>query len=482
MTRMTATRRDLLAGAGLALAARAAPALAAPAPPASPPPRPFTDAEADLARRTLLDAPSHGIALADVGGGDPRNDAQLRRALLAYARAQHGGRIAPGDFEHDWGLRPSFYNAPKELDFALSQNRLDAWIASLPPPFESYRVLRDGMAVYRRIAKAHGWAPIPPGPDLALGAKGPRVEALRTRVAFEDLGVARTPLTAPFDAHLQAAVKRLQARHGLAVTGVVSGRTLLALNASPAQRVRAIRANMERWRWVPRQWPADRIEVNIAAATFDLFAANRPVMSFLAAAGRPDDQTPILRSIITDIVLNPPWNIPDDIAEKEIIPKEHKHPGYFASEGIAYRKPGGGTKIFQKPGPKNALGQIKFDFDNPYSVYLHDTSARTAFDHASRSVSHGCVRLEKPRDLALRLLAPNGDEPAERVDAQLASLQTIKVELKTPMPVFLLYWTAYAAGEQLAFRDDVYGWDAAVLRLLDAGAPRPVEPLTKSAP
>lgn len=472
----SATRRDLLAGTGLLLAAGAAPALAA-----APGPRPFTPAETDLARRTLADAPSHGISLEDVGGGDPQTDADLHSGLLAYARAQHGGRIAIGDFDKNWGLRPSFYNAPKELDFALSQNRLDAWIAGLPPPFENYRVLRDGMAVYRRIARAKGWGTVPAGPDLALGATGPRVEALRARVAFEDVGVARASRTAPFDAPLQAAVRRLQARHGLAVTGVVSGRTLLALNASPAQRMRQVRANLERWRWVPRQWPADRMEVNVAAATFDLYAANRPVLSFLAAAGRPDDQTPILRSTVTDIVLNPPWNIPDTIADKEIIPKERKHPGYFASEGIAYRKPGGGTKIFQKPGPKNALGQVKFDFDNPYSVYLHDTPARTAFDHASRSVSHGCVRLEKPRDLALRLLGPNGDEPPERVDAQLASAETVKVQLKTPMPVFLLYWTAYHDGGQLAFRDDVYGWDAAVLRLLDAATPRRVETLTKTA-
>ena len=263
---------------------------------------------------------------------------------------------------------------------------------------------------------------------------------------------------------------------------MVSGRTLLALNASPAQRMRQIRANMERWRWAPRLWPADRIEVNIAAATFDLFAANRSVLSFLAAAGRPDDQTPILRSSVTDIVLNPPWNIPDGIADKEIIPKEKRDPGYFAREGIEYRKPGGGTKIFQKPGPKNALGQIKFDFDNPYDVYLHDTPGRAAFSHASRSVSHGCVRLEKPVDLAVRLLAPNGDEPAARIDAQLASTQTLKLALKTPMPVFLLYWTAYPEGDQLAFRDDVYGWDAEVVRLLDAGAKRRVEPLTTSAP
>ncbi|MBE7216879.1 MAG: L,D-transpeptidase family protein [Caulobacteraceae bacterium] len=460
------SRRSVLAATLAAAPAFSAGRVLAEAPAA----RPFTSAEVALVRRTLADAPSHGIALSDVGGGAPEGDADLRRAILAYARAQHGGRIPEDKFEKNWGLRPAFYNAPKELAFALAQHRLDAWIASLPPPFESYRMLRDGMAVYRRLGRAHGWAPIPQGPDLAIGSTGPRVVLLRDRLAFEDVGVARASRRAPFDEPLAAAVRRVQARHGLAVTGVVSGRTLFALNTQPAERLRTMRANMERWRWAPRQWPADRVEVNIAAATFDLLDDNRRALSFLAAAGRPDDETPILRSTITDIVLNPEWNIPDSIAAKEMFPKEHKDPGYFEREGIAVRPWGGGKKLYQKPGPKNALGQIKFNFDNPYAVYLHDTPARTAFDHASRSVSHGCVRLEKPRELAVRLLAPNGDEPADRIDAQIASAETVKIDLKQPEPVFLLYWTAFPEGDQLAFRDDVYGWDAAVLRLLDAGA------------
>ena len=467
-------RRDLLAGAGALLAAAAAPALAAA--PASATkrggPTAFSPAEAALVRATLAEAPSHGIALADVGGGDPQTQAELRSGLLLYARAQHGGRIPVAAFEKNWGLRPPFYAAGRDLDQALAQDRLAAWIAELPPPFETYRVLRDAMAVYARIARARGWARVPAGPDLAAGATGARVKALRARLAFEDVEVARAPRGGGFDAPLAAAVRRFQARHGLALTGVVSGRTLDALNVSPAGRMRQIRANMERWRWLPRHRPSDRIEVNIPAATFALFEADRPALRFLAAAGRPGDETPILQSTITEIVLNPPWYVPDSIAEKELLPKARRDPGYLEREGFEHRATGEGVKLVQKPGPKNALGQIKFAFDNPYSVYLHDTPARAAFGHASRAVSHGCVRLEKPRDLAIRLLAPNGDETPAVLDAQLAAAQTRKVELKAPMPVFLLYWTAFPTGDQLGFRDDVYGWDAAVLRLLDAGAKR----------
>ena len=460
------TRRDLLAGAGLLAAAAAAPRAVRARTAA---PRAFSSAEADLMRSTLAAAPTHGIALDDVGGGDPADDAQMRRSLLLYARAQHGARIPVAAFDKNWGLRPAFYDAGRELDFALAQGRLEAWIAGLPPPFESYRVLRDAMATYRAIAKGGGWRPLPPGPDLAAGARGPRVRALRERLAFEDAAVARAPREAPFDAHLGAAVTRFQARHGLAVTGVVSGRTLLALDAEPASRMRQIRANLERWRWVPRKWPAERMEVNIAAATFTLFDANRPVMDFLAAAGRPTDESPILQSSVTSIVFNPTWNVPDGIADKELIPKSHKDKTYFEREGIVVRPPGGGTKLYQKPGPKNALGQIKFNFENPYNVYLHDTPARSAFGHSTRSVSHGCVRLEKPVDLAKRLLAPQPDFTPAQVDEALASAQTRRVVLARPVPVLLLYWTAFPQGSQLAFRDDVYGWDAEVLRLLDAG-------------
>ena len=186
----------------------------------------------------------------------------------------------------------------------------------------------------------------------------------------------------------------------------------------------------------------------------------------LAAAGRPTDQTPMLTSTIHSIVLNPPWRVPNSIAEKELLPKGA---AYLARNGFTVLPPGQGVRLIQKAGPGAALGQVKFDFSNSYGVYLHDTPSRAAFDRASRAVSHGCVRLQRPFALAKRLLASNPEWTPEHVDEVLDSDETIRAQLTTPMPVMLFYWTAFQDGSQIAFRDDVYGWDAKLLGLLAAG-------------
>ena len=463
------SRRDLLIGVGAIAALASGGRTSAQTPPEGPARGAISGPQGEAIRRALAEAPSHGIALRTLYKTEPASDGDLRRAAIAYAKAQHGDRIASGDFDKNWGLHPHAYDAQAEFDAALAQDRLEPWFASLPPPFARYKTLRDGLATYRKIDQAGGWPTISAGADLRLGDTGRRVEALRARLGFEDDAVRQTADAARFDAPLAEALKAVQTRHGITPTGVAGGSTLRALNVSAAHRAEQIVANLERWRWMPRTQPADRIEVNIAAATFELYTADAVSMHFLAAAGRPKDETPILISTITSVVFNPPWNVPTSIASKEIYPKAHRDKSYLAREGFISVKSGGTSRLVQRPGPKNALGQVKFDFANPYSVYLHDTSARSAFSRSSRSVSHGCVRLEKPIDLAQRLMAPNPGSSPEKVKQTIDAAQTVRTGLTVPMPVELLYWTAFPVGAQLAFRDDVYGWDGKVLRLLAAG-------------
>ena len=306
---------------------------------------------------------------------------------------------------------------------------------------------------------------MPAGPEIVLGETGARVRALRARLAFEDGFLAKSPLDAPFDDTLKASLARFQERHGLEPDGVTGARTIQMLNVGPQARADQIRANMERWRWVPRTWSPDRLEVNIAAATLDVYQDGKPTDHMLAASGRPTDQTPMLVSTIHSIVLNPPWRVPNSIADKELLPKGN---AYLIRNRFVINPPGEGVKLMQKPGPGSALGQVKFDFSNDFGVYLHDTPSRGAFGHASRSVSHGCVRLQRPISLAKRLLASSPDWPAETVDETLDSLETTRARLAQPVAVMLMYWTAFPDGSQLAFRDDVYGWDAKLLGLLAA--------------
>jgi murein L,D-transpeptidase YcbB/YkuD len=409
----------------------------------------------DLAQGLRLAPPAFAAA--------PEGEA-LVRAALDHARAVHAGRLAAADFDHDWGLRPPAFDPLPGFAEAVRRDRLAAWIAALPPPYAGYDGLVQGLARYRVLAAAGGWPVLEPGPDMALGASGPRVLALRQRLALEDKDLVASG--DKFDADLAAAVQRAQGRYGLNPAGVVSKQTLAALNVPANERVRQIMANLERWRWLPPTLPRDRIQVNIAAAVMTVFDGDVPVLSMRAVTGRPGHETPMLSSVINSIVINPPWNVPDSIAAKELWPKERKSPGYLSRNGFVVI---GGTRLQQSAGTKSALGRYKFDFDNPYSVYLHDTPSRAKFDSFSRLASHGCVRLQKPAELAELMLRGDPAWSPDAIAAAVATGKTQRVALTKPVQVYLLYWTAFAsASGQMNFRDDPYGWDRTLASKIEA--------------
>jgi murein L,D-transpeptidase YcbB/YkuD len=289
------------------------------------------------------------------------------------------------------------------------------------------------------------------------------VTALRRRLAAEDPKV--TPGTAWDDA-LDAAVRRAQARHGLAEDGAVGRSTLAALNVSAAERASQIAANLERWRWMPRNPPARRLTLNIADASLALVEPGQPPLSMRVVVGKPDKRTPMFQDQIKAVVLNPPWVVPDEIAVKEIWPRIRKDPGYQAREGFVVRSDG---HLEQKPGPRCALGAIKFDLSNPFGVYLHDTPARGLFAQPDRALSHGCMRLEQPNALAKRLLADDPRWTPDAVDLAILGGATVRIALKRPVPVTVAYWTAFVDPDAaVEFRPDVYGWDRELSRRLAA--------------
>ncbi len=474
----------LLALSGAAEAQLGAPS-APPVSPISPAPAPAIALRPDqiaLLQRTLSQADAHGF---DVGAFTPLGlDAQLqsqdpeaRRAgqavliaeTLRYALAVRAGRLAPDAFLYKWGLKPEPFDPTPGFVQAVAQDRLGPWLDSLPPPYTGYDALRGGLAVYRAIAARGGWDALDAGPDLKLGSTGERVAALRARLAVEDkeVNAAGGPV---FDQTLAAAVARVQKRFGLEPTGVLDKQTLAALNVPADERVDQIIANMERWRWLPVALPSDRIQVNVAATVLTVFHEDTPVLSMRAAAGRPGDETPMLRSSIQSIVLNPPWNVPPDIAAKELFPKERAHPGYFRrNDFIVIRSPDGGVRLQQKPGNKAALGHIKFDFVNKYGVYLHDTPTHSVFDRYARLVSHGCVRLEKPVPLANLMMQGSAQWTPEAIASTIAGGDTVRAFLPKPIAVFLLYWTAYVGPDgQMNFRGDPYDWDHALMQRIAA--------------
>ncbi|MBJ6123378.1 L,D-transpeptidase family protein [Sphingomonas mollis] len=450
------------------------------APPVTTPPAPMVQAvipppvvlpQLSAAQATRLagliakDAVAQGLV--DVAPVAELDNDRLVRAALDHAHAVHAGRLAEADFQRDWAMRPVAYDPLPAFRDAVERDRLSAWIASLPPPYAGYDTLVTGLARYRSIAAEGGWAPIAADPGLVFGASGARVAALRKRIAIEDPQLTATGDR--FDTALLEAVRRAQRRYGLNPTGTVGALTVAALNTPVDARIRQIKANMERWRWLPTELEKNRVQVNIAAAVLTLFDGDSPIMSMKAVTGRPGDETPMLVSQIHSIVLNPPWNVPSSIATRELWPKEKASPGYLSRNGFRVIDNGDGSKRLQQSSERSALGRFKFDFANPFAVYLHDTPAQAGFARFDRLASHGCVRLEKPAELARQLMSTTPAWPAATIDATVAEGKTVRAQLAEPVAVYLLYWTAFAnAGGQVSFRDDPYRWDGTLANKIEA--------------
>ncbi len=435
-------------------------------------------AQAEYLATWLGDSASHGLARSNplVGTSSTDNDV-LVAAVLDRARALHSGRLDKSDFLEIWAQRPAAYDPLPGLAAAVKADRLAQWIAGLTPPYAGYEGLKAGLATYRTIKANGGWPVIAAGADLAIGQKGARVLTLRNRLIIED---PDTPSNGgdSFDGALRDAVVRAQKRYGFNPTGVANAETRAALNVSVDDRIGAIMANMERWRWLPRQLPTHRIQVNIAAAVLTVFEGDAPVASMRAVTGKPGGmETPMLESRIHSIVINPPWNVPSSIAEREYWPAEKRSPGYLAARGfkIITSEDGSSRRIVQPAGPSSSLGRLKFDFGNPFAVYLHDTPSRAKFSSFDRLASHGCVRLEKPLALAALLLKGDPKWTSGTIQTAIDTEETQRVGLKDQVAVYLLYWSAYAsANGAMNFRGDPYGWDRLLSAKIEASSRRAV--------
>jgi murein L,D-transpeptidase YcbB/YkuD len=311
---------------------------------------------------------------------------------------------------------------------------------------------------------------------LKPGDRNPRVAALRARLeASGDLPPA-APAAADrdlFDPPLQDGLRKVQNRHGLDADGTAGKGTLAALAVPAERRVRQIEINLDRWRWLPRDLGERYIVVNIAGFQLDLVEGGAPALSMRVVAGKPTSRTPMFSGMMTNIVLNPYWNPPPGIVKKEILPHIARDSGYAEREGFEVVSTGSRVEVRQRPGPKNALGKVKFLFPNRFDVYLHDTPSRSLFSRTVRSFSHGCIRLEKPLELAEYLLK---DDPAwtpKRIAAALAKGREQWVGVPRPLPVHLVYWTAWVGGAgTVQFRDDLYGRDKPLLEILGKDEPQ----------
>ena len=409
----------------------------------------------DGARDDGLDpALYHRAALA--GALTPENaDLLATDAFCLLAAHLQQGRVEPELLLPAWCREPDI-DAAAVLQSALDAHAVDVALQRLAPRHDAYRKLKEALAEYRRIARAGGWAVLPPGPPLRLGDRNERVAALRRRL---DL-----PPSDFFDDALDRAVRDFQSHHGLDADGVAGAATRRELDVPVAARIEQLAVNLERWRWMPDTLGASYVVVNIAAFRLQAFENGRAVLSMKTVVGKELTRTPFFAARITDVVVNPPWNVPESIAAKELRPKQRRDRCFFAREHLEVTRDG---RLRQTPGPWNSLGRLKFNMPNRHDVYLHDTPAKSLFDLSARAFSHGCIRVERPLDLAAWLLRAQPEWTIEALQAAIVAGGERSIVLPASEPVYVLYWTASAGDDgRVAFQRDVYGRDAALARAL----------------
>lgn len=411
-------------------------------------------------------------------------------ALVRLAYHLYFGKADPRSISGAWNFARTFDGVDPAAAVAelLAARDPAAALEGLAPKLPVYRELRNALARLRAVERAGGWPQIAPGAKLEPGATGTRVAQLRARLqAGGDLAEGDAPHV--FDATLEAAVRRFQSRHGLEADGIVGRATLAALNAGVAERIAQVRANLERLRWVARELAGDYLLVDIAGFSAQLWRNDALVWSARVVVGKPFRTTPEFRARMKYLVLNPEWNVPPTILREDVLPKVIANPAYLERHQMRVLDAGGQRidpaaidwsqyrtnprafpyQIVQAPGGDNPLGAIKFMFPNEHSVYLHDTPARALFERTARAFSSGCIRVERPLELARLLL----DDPVrwsdDRLREAVASGRTQTVPVRLTVPVLLLYFTATVdADGTLRFRPDLYGRDKAIVAALAA--------------
>jgi murein L,D-transpeptidase YcbB/YkuD len=413
----------------------------------------------------------------------------LSDAYFVYAAHLLNGRVNPETLHEDeWTIYPSRFNLARHLQKALEGNDVEGSLKSLLPAQPGYGRLKTALVVYRALAEKGGWSVVPGDGRLEKGMKNERVPALRARLKVTgEMPAAVDGSGDVFDEAVEEAVKRFQMRHGLYDDGIVGARTLKALNVPAPSRVRQIELNLERWRWLPQNLGNPYILVNIAGYGLEVVENEAQVLAMKIVVGTAFQKTPVFSGKMTYIEMNPYWNVPHSIATEETLEKIRKDPNFFAKENMKVFKagPNGETvnpasvdwsslsennfpyRLRQEPGPRNPLGRIKFMFPNKHSVYLHDTSDPQLFRKERRGFSHGCIRIEKPMDMAEFVMRGSKEWSREKIAAVLKTKETTVANLPKPIPVHILYFTAWGNGDgTVHFLEDIYRRDERLDRAL----------------
>lgn len=407
-------------------------------------------------------------------------DVLLTASFASLGEDYLTGQIDPETVAQSWHIDVLEENVDSALVRSLRNSALDKSIAAMRPQDPDYDALRKELDRYQRITANGGWPSVPrsevvkPGEPMSEAV----VTALRQRLAAEEIIPAESA-AAPagqaasiYERSLAGAVAVFQSRHGIVVDSMLGKETFDALNKPSGYRAAQIAANLERMRWLPRTMGSRYIAVNVSAFRLEAYDQGKKTLEMRVIVGEDyeDKATPVFSDSMETVVFRPYWNVTDDIAAKEIFPKIAAGPSYLSANNYEIYQDGGTRRVRQKPGEENSLGLVKFMFPNSFNIYLHDTPNRELFAKDVRAFSHGCIRVEKPNELAQWALGWD----AARVEQAMKGSDNQTFRVPEPIPVFIIYGTAYMRDGKLFFGNDLYSRDAKMVEeLFRAAVPAP---------
>lgn len=416
-------------------------------------------------------------------------EALAAQIYVDFATDLTSGALNPDDISSLINIAPVRPAVDTLLAEAAQSLGNGALYDSLEPQDPSYNALQVELARLVSLVEAGGWGPkIASGRTLRPGHSNDRVLAMRERLnALGYVGTEGDSTT--YDAELVDAVKAFQTDNTLNADGIVGPKTLIALNSDPSVQMQQVIVNLERRRWLNYDLGARHIFVNQASYMAYVMDYGLPTLVTRVVVGKTAAkyQTPEFIDEMTHMIANPSWNVPQSIASQEYLPQLLRDPSVLIRQNISMRVRGSGQPVDarlidlsqytvnnfpfvlqQRPGGGNALGRVKFMFPNRFNVYLHDTPSKSLFNRDTRAYSHGCVRVQRPMDLAHTLLAPQTDDPDGTFQAALNSGRETRIDLERPVPIYLTYQSVFLdENGELAYRVDIYGRDALVFEALE---------------
>ena len=427
-------------------------------------------------------------------------DAALTVCVMRYISDLHIGKVNPKHFDFGLDVDTKKYDLPEfTKENVVDASDVPSVLAKVEPPYPGYQRTIQALHSYLEFAKEYDGKPFPAiQKTIGPGDSYPGVPQLTRLLRL--LGDLPADANVPSDetvyqGPLVDAVKNFQKRHGRAPDGKITAQTLADLNVPLTSRVRQMQLTLERWRWLPVSYQQTPIVANIPE--FHLRAYDdkfKIALQMNVVVGKAyDHNTPVFGDTMQYVVFRPYWSVPYSIAKAEFLPRIARDPDYLAKKGfevvnsrqevvtsgtvtsdVLEQLRRGKLFIRQTPGPKNSLGLAKFIFPNNYNIYFHDTPEQTLFRKSRRDFSHGCIRLEKPADLAVWVLRNNPGWDPDRVHAAMNGATTQQVNLVHPIPVLILYATVIVTEDGIVhFYDDIYGHDAALEKVIEKGYPYP---------